>query len=52
MKVWDTIEAVKDFSFSVQTGEIVGFVGHNGAGKTTTIKMLMGFIAPTSGEIS
>jgi len=52
MKVWDTIEAVKDFSFSVESGEIVGFVGHNGAGKTTTIKMLMGFIWPTSGEIS
>lgn len=52
MKVWDKIEAVKDFSFSVETGEIVGFVGHNGAGKTTTIKMMMGFIAPTSGEIS
>lgn len=52
MKVWDTVEAVKDFSFSVEAGEIVGFVGHNGAGKTTVIKMLMGFIMPTSGEIS
>ena len=52
MKVWDLIEAVRDFSFSVETGEIVGFVGHNGAGKTTTIKMLMGLIWPTAGEIS
>jgi ABC-2 type transport system ATP-binding protein len=51
MKVWDRIEAVKDLSFSMENGEIVGFVGHNGAGKTTTIKMIMGFIWPTSGEI-
>ena len=52
MRVWDLIEAVRDFSFSVETGEIVGFVGHNGAGKTTTIKMMMGLIWPTGGEIS
>ena len=52
MRVWDLIEAVRNFSFSVETGEIVGFVGHNGAGKTTTIKMLMGLIWPTGGEIS
>lgn len=52
MRVWDLVEAVKDFSFSVETGEIVGFVGHNGAGKTTAIKMLMGLIWPTSGEIA
>jgi len=36
----------------VKPGEVVGFVGHNGAGKTTTIKMLMGFIEPTAGNIS
>lgn len=52
MKVWEKIESVKDLSFSVEQGEIIGFVGHNGAGKTTTIKMIMGFIYPTSGEIS
>lgn len=51
MKVWDRIEAVKDLSFSMENGEIVGFVGHNGAGKTTAIKMMMGFIWPTAGEI-
>jgi ABC-2 type transport system ATP-binding protein len=51
MKVWDRVEAVKDFSFSMESGEIVGFVGHNGAGKTTSIKMIMGFIWPTKGEI-
>ena len=52
MKVWSKIESVKDLSFSMEQGEIIGFVGHNGAGKTTTIKMIMGFIKPTSGEIS
>ncbi len=51
MKVWDKVEAVKDLSFSMENGEIVGFVGHNGAGKTTAIKMIMGFIWPNSGEI-
>ena len=52
MKIWTKIESVKDLSFSMEQGEIIGFVGHNGAGKTTTIKMIMGFIKPTSGEIS
>ena len=52
MKVWTKIESVKDLSFSMEQGEIIGFVGHNGAGKTTTIKMIMGFITPTAGEIS
>ena len=52
MKVWAKIESVKDLSFSMEQGEIIGFVGHNGAGKTTTIKMIMGFIKPTAGEIS
>ena len=43
--------AVQDISFSIQPGEIVGFVGQNGAGKTTTIKMLTGILKPTSGSI-
>lgn len=51
MRIWRTINAVTDLSFSLEPGEIVGFVGHNGAGKTTTIKMLLGFIAPTAGRI-
>jgi len=46
-----TVEAVKDISFSIRSGEIVGFLGPNGAGKTTTMKMLAGLIFPTSGEI-
>ncbi len=52
MKVWRLVHAVKNLSFSVEPGEIVGFVGHNGAGKTTTLKMLMGLIAPSAGTIS
>ncbi len=51
MRIWRTINGITDLSFSLEPGEIVGFVGHNGAGKTTTIKMLMGFIAPTAGRI-
>jgi ABC-2 type transport system ATP-binding protein len=41
--------AVSDISFSVKRGEIVGFLGPNGAGKTTTMRMLTGFLRPTSG---
>lgn len=43
--------AVKDVSFSIQKGEIVGLLGHNGAGKTTIMKMLTGFLEPTKGEV-
>lgn len=43
-------EAVKDISFSIEEGELVGFLGPNGAGKTTTLKMLSGILYPTAGE--
>ncbi|MHB1017143.1 MAG: ABC transporter ATP-binding protein [Coriobacteriia bacterium] len=43
------LEAVKDVSFEVQPGEILGFLGPNGAGKSTTIKMLTGQLTPRSG---
>ena len=43
--------AVKDISFSVNKGEIVGFLGPNGAGKSTTMKMITGFLPVSSGEI-
>ena len=43
--------AVKDISFSIKQGEMVGFVGPNGAGKSTTIKMLSGILYPDGGEI-
>jgi len=42
--------AVDDISFSVQPGEIVGYLGPNGCGKTTTIRMLLGLLQPTSGS--
>lgn len=44
--------AVDDLSFQVQPGEVLGFLGPNGAGKSTTMKMLTGFLAPTSGTAS
>ena len=44
--------AVDDLSFSVKPGEVLGFLGPNGAGKSTTMKMLTGFLAPTSGSAS
>ena len=49
---YTTVEAVKDISFSLSEGEIVGYIGANGAGKSTTIKMMCGILTPTEGEIS
>ncbi len=43
--------AVSDVTFSIEPGEMVGYIGANGAGKSTTIKMLTGILTPTSGEI-
>ena len=44
------VRAVEGLSFAVKKGEIFGLLGPNGAGKTTTIKMLLGFVRPTSGR--
>lgn len=44
-------KAVDDVSFEIQPGEVVGLLGHNGAGKTTIMKMITGFLEPTSGSI-
>lgn len=51
-KRYGTHDAVKDLSFSVERGEIVGFLGPNGAGKTTTMRILTGFLPPTEGRAS
>ena len=44
------VEAVKDISFSIEKGEIVGYIGPNGAGKSTTIKILSGILNPDKGK--
>lgn len=46
----EIVAAVKDISFDVNEGEILGFIGPNGAGKSTVIKMLTGILTPTSGK--
>lgn len=48
-KSFGIIEAVKGVSFSVAQGEILGFLGPNGAGKSTTMRMITGFLTPSSG---
>ena len=44
-------KAVKGINFSIEEGELVGYIGENGAGKSTTIKMLTGLLTPTSGKV-
>lgn len=51
IKRYSKIEVVKDLSFSVSKGDIVGLIGSNGAGKSTTVKMLTGILIPDSGSI-
>jgi len=46
-----TVRALREISFTIQPGELVGFIGPNGAGKTTTLKTLSGLLYPTSGFI-
>ena len=49
-KRFGSFTAVDNISFSVERGEIFGFLGANGAGKTTAMKMLCGLLRPTSGK--
>jgi ABC-2 type transport system ATP-binding protein len=49
-KQFGPVTAVRDVSFSLQRGEVLGFLGPNGAGKTTTMRMLTGFLAPSAGH--
>jgi ABC-2 type transport system ATP-binding protein len=51
MPGYKTIHAVRDLSFHIDKGEIVGFIGPNGAGKSTTIKMMSGILTPTKGSV-
>jgi ABC-2 type transport system ATP-binding protein len=48
-KIYKTVRAVDDLSFTVQPGRVTGFLGPNGAGKTTTLRMLLNLVRPTSG---
>ncbi len=50
-KKFGSLEVIKDLSFSVPEHSVFGFIGKNGAGKTTTMKMILGFLQPTAGEI-
>ena len=51
-KVYGTQKAVDNISFNLKKGEIVGFLGPNGAGKSTTMKMITGYLPPTSGSVT
>src|ERR1700753_3794987 len=51
-KMFGPKKAVNDISFSVERGEVLGFLGPNGAGKSTSMRMITGFIPPTSGRVS
>lgn len=49
-KEYDSIDALKDVSFSIEAGEMVGYIGPTGAGKSSTIKIMSGILTPDSGE--
>lgn len=50
-KSYRDLVAVDNISFTIEKGEILGFLGPNGAGKTTTMRMITGFLSPTSGQV-
>lgn len=51
-KMYGSLHAVQDLSFSIQPGQCVGLLGPNGAGKSTTIRMIAGYLPPSAGRIS
>ncbi|MCK5851102.1 MAG: ATP-binding cassette domain-containing protein [Kiritimatiellae bacterium] len=51
-KLYGRIKAVNGISFKIEKGEVLGFLGPNGAGKTTTMRMITGFLPPTSGSVT
>ena len=50
-KNYGDVQAVDSISFSLNESEIVGFLGANGAGKSTTLKMITGYLSPSSGNV-
>lgn len=49
---YDDIAILKEISFTIETGEFIGIIGPNGGGKTTLLKLIMGFLNPTSGSLT
>ncbi len=50
-KTYASIPAVKDVTFSLESGQVLGCLGPNGSGKSTTVKMLIGLLEPTHGKV-
>ena len=50
-KFYGDVKAVKSINFELNDGEIVGFLGANGAGKSTTLKVMTGYLTPTTGDV-
>jgi ABC-2 type transport system ATP-binding protein len=50
-KRYGRLTAVDDVDLDVREGDVYGFLGPNGSGKTTTVRMLLGLVLPTSGEL-
>ena len=50
-KNYGSVKAVRSISFELEDGQVVGFLGANGAGKSTTLKIMTGYISPSSGNV-